>query len=59
MENGQSSKKVKMDNGSLFADLPRFPPDPIFSIKDAYLADKHPKKVNLGIGGVLIALSLL
>lgn len=52
MENGNSSKRVKLSNGSIFGDLPMYPPDPIFNVKDSYLADKDPKKVNLGIGGI-------
>ena len=54
MENGNSSKRVKLSNGSIFGDLPMYPPDPIFNVKDSYLADKDPKKVNLGIGGIII-----
>ena len=44
-------KRVKVDKGSLFGHLDIYPPDPIFHVKDAYLADKSPNKVNLGIGG--------
>lgn len=50
MENGVEAKRVKMDDGSLFGHLDIYPPDPIFHVKDAYLADKSPNKVNLGIG---------
>ena len=52
MENGIEAKRVKMDDGSLFGHLDIYPPDPIFHVKDAYLADKSPNKVNLGIGGM-------
>ena len=52
MENGVEAKRVKMDDGSLFDHLDVYPPDPIFHVKDAYLADKSPSKVNLGIGGM-------
>ena len=52
MENGVEAKRVKMDDGSLFGHLDIYPPDPIFHVKDAYLADKSPSKVNLGIGGM-------
>lgn len=52
MENGLEAKRVKMDDGSLFSHLKIYPPDPIFHVKDAYLADKSPNKVNLGIGGM-------
>lgn len=52
MENGNSSKRVKLGSESLFGTLPVCPPDAIFSVKDAFLADKDPKKVNLGIGGI-------
>ena len=51
MENGIEAKRVKMDDGSMFGHLDVYPPDPIFHVKDAYLADKSPNKVNLGIGG--------
>lgn len=51
MENGHEAKRVKMDDGSLFGHLDVYPPDPIFHVKDKYLADKFPNKVNLGIGG--------
>lgn len=50
MENGIESKRVKMDKGSLFGHLDIYPPDPIFHVKDAFLADTHANKVNLGIG---------
>ena len=53
MENGVEAKRVKMDDGSLFGHLDIYPPDPIFHVKDAYLADKSPNKVNLGIGGMI------
>lgn len=53
VENGSASKKVKLSNGSIFGDLPMCPPDPIFYVKDSYNADKDPKKVNLGIGGIV------
>ena len=54
MENGVEAKRVKVDDGSLFCHLDVCPPDPIFHVKDAYLADKSPSKVNLGIGGMKI-----
>lgn len=47
-------KRVKMDKGSLFGHLDVYPPDPIFHVKDAYLADESPSKVNLGIGGEVV-----
>lgn len=49
MENGTDVKRVKM--GSLFGHLEMHPPDPIFNVKERFLADKNPKKVNLGVGG--------
>jgi len=49
MENGADVKRVKM--GSLFGHLEMHPPDPIFNVKERFLADKNPKKVNLGVGG--------
>ena len=52
MENGSAIiKKVKMSHNSIFDGLPECPPDPIFFVRDSYMADKDPKKVNLGIGG--------
>ena len=51
MENGNDSKKVKLSDGSIFGELPVYPPDPIFNVKDSYNADPDPSKVNLGIGG--------
>ena len=51
VENG-SAKKVKVSSNSVFEGLPMFPPDPIFCVKDNYNADKDPRKVNLGIGGM-------
>lgn len=54
---GMASKRVKLS--SVFGHLEMAPPDAIFRVKDAYLADTHPKKVNLGIGGkLLLQLSL-
>ena len=49
MENGAELKRVRM--GSLFGHLEMQPPDTVFHVKDRFLADKHPKKVNLGVGG--------
>ena len=54
MDNGLDVKRVKMDKGSLFGHLDVYPPDPIFHVKDAFLADKSPNKVNLGIGGTTL-----
>ena len=31
-------------------DVPLQPPDPIFGITNAYNADTHPNKLNLGVG---------
>jgi aromatic-amino-acid transaminase len=39
-----------MSNPSPFHDVPLAPPDPILGITDAFVADKNPKKVNLGVG---------
>lgn len=44
-------KKVKLDNGSIFGHLDLCPPDAIFRVKEEFLADKSPNKVNLGVGG--------
>jgi aromatic-amino-acid transaminase len=35
---------------SPLAGLPMAPSDPILGVTEAYVADKHPKKVNLGVG---------
>lgn len=35
---------------SIFAKVPMAPPDPIIGVNQAYLADKDPNKVNLGVG---------
>src|SRR5438477_3675173 len=35
---------------SLLAQVPMAPSDPILGITEAFLADKNPKKVNLGVG---------
>lgn len=40
----------KPAQGSSFANLPDAPVDEIFALNHAYVADTHPKKVNLGIG---------
>lgn len=50
-------KRVKVDKGSLFGHLDICPPDSIFHVKDAYLADKSPNKVNLGIGGEILTIN--
>ena len=49
MENVAELKRVRV--GSLFGHLEMQPPDTVFHVKDRFLADKHPKKVNLGVGG--------
>src|SRR5690606_20570639 len=35
---------------SPFSDVPLAPPDPILGLTEAFLADKNPNKVNLGVG---------
>lgn len=35
---------------SIFAKVPMAPPDPIIGVNQAYLSDKDPNKVNLGVG---------
>src|SRR5690606_37468766 len=35
---------------SLLASVPMAPSDPILGVTEAYLADRNPKKVNLGVG---------
>jgi hypothetical protein len=36
---------------SVFADLPAAAPIEVFELTAAFNADKHPQKVNLGVGG--------
>jgi aspartate aminotransferase len=35
---------------SIWESVPLGPPDAILGITEAFRADKHPKKVNLGVG---------
>lgn len=46
---GVDSKRVKLS--SYFAQLEVCPPDVIFNVKNKFVADKSPDKVNLSIGG--------
>lgn len=48
-ETGVDSKRVKLS--SLFSHLEVAPPVEIFNLKDRYLADNHPDKINLSVGG--------
>ena len=34
----------------MFAEIKQSTPDPIMSLMEAYLQDRNPRKVNLGIG---------
>lgn len=36
---------------SVFADLPAAAPIEVFELTAAFNSDKHPQKVNLGVGG--------
>ena len=45
-----SVKKQKMSS-SLFSHVKPVPTDEIFNLKTLYTEDKHPSKVDLGIGG--------
>lgn len=56
-ENG-SAKRVKMNHSSIFDGLPVFPPDAIFHVKVSFNADKDPRKVNLGVGGELVNVTM-
>jgi aromatic-amino-acid transaminase len=38
---------------SPFSEVPLAPPDPILGLTEAFVADKNPKKVNLGVGAYL------
>lgn len=38
---------------SPFSEVPLAPPDPILGLTEAFLADKNPNKVNLGVGAYL------
>ena len=35
---------------SILADVPQAPPDPILGVSDAFRADTHPDRMNLGVG---------
>ena len=50
---GSERKEVRLNgsSGSVFEDVKLCPPDAIFNVKESYLADKSPNKVNLGVGG--------
>jgi aromatic-amino-acid transaminase len=39
-----------MPSASPFASIPAAPPDPIFGLTEAFVADKRENKVNLGVG---------
>ena len=54
-ENGSATKRVKMSGSSIFDGLPVFPPDAIFHVKASFIADKDPRKVNLGVGGMSLS----
>lgn len=43
-------KTTSILNRSWFADVKMAPPDVILGITEAFLNDKNPKKVNLGVG---------
>ena len=43
------AKRVRLE--SVFGKVERAPPDGIFHVKSMFLADKDPRKVNLGVGG--------
>lgn len=53
MENGIATKKVKLENSSVFGQVPMYPPDPVFHINDSFNSDKDPRSVNLSVGGKL------
>src|SRR5437773_12291420 len=38
---------------SPFSDISLAPPDPILGLTEAFVSDKNPKKVNLGVGAYL------
>ena len=40
-------------NGSLFAHVEQAAPDSVFNVAAMFKQDKHPKKVNLSVGGKL------
>ena len=42
---------------SIFKDVPLVPTDHVFHVNQNYNDDKHPKKVNLGIGGKFLIIS--
>src|SRR5438477_13203396 len=38
---------------SPFSEVPLAPPDPILGLTEAFVSDKNPNKVNLGVGAYL------
>lgn len=42
-------------NGSVFAHVEEAAPDVVFNVAAQFKQDKHPKKVNLSVGGTIIS----
>eukprot|EP00475_Leptophrys_vorax_P007679 TRINITY_DN1486_c2_g1_i1.p1 TRINITY_DN1486_c2_g1~~TRINITY_DN1486_c2_g1_i1.p1 ORF type:complete len:458 (+),score=53.06 TRINITY_DN1486_c2_g1_i1:1930-3303(+) len=45
-----SQSRVTMSAASKFQDVAMAPPDPILGVSEAFRADTHPDKLNLGVG---------
>ena len=61
LTNGIHISKEKAVNGSadsVFSKVELCPPDAVFNVKEKYLADKSPNKVNLGVGGEFIIIQI-
>lgn len=41
----------KAQNGSVFSHVEQAAPDSVFNVAALFRQDKHPKKVNLSVGG--------
>ena len=52
----QDSKRVKLS--SAFTRVKAIPLDEVFLMKDLFLADQSPNKINLSVGGELCHLSV-
>lgn len=54
---GVDSKRVKMS--SIFSHVEMAPPVEVFHLKDQFLADNYPNKINLTVGGEFLHRLLL
>jgi aspartate/tyrosine/aromatic aminotransferase len=49
------SSSSSSSSSSVFADVPQLPPDAIFNMKNRFVADADPRKVNLTVGAYATA----